>query len=274
MIYGITGNPYKDLLWKPVADLIGWLLEQDIAFRLHPNVADGLVERELVSPNVASSARTDNLAEGCDVVLSFGGDGTLLNTAREIGSAGTPILGVNIGRLGFLTGVEVVHVREAIREIHNGRHEVERRMTLEATLAGYPDPMRALNEILVTRTGSAQMISIEVAVDGVFLNRYWADGLIVATSTGSTAYSLSVGGPIIAPGSGVVVVTPVAPHTLTVRPIVLSSNSESQVAQLVEQRTENPCVGLVFGSTECSTSRIRNSRTPQVTSSRCPLRAS
>lgn len=229
MIYGITGNPNKDLLWRPIADLIGWLLEKEIAFRLHPTVGEGLAERGLVGRGIADQAVTDDLGGTCGVVLSFGGDGTLLNTAQVLGSSSTPILGVNIGRLGFLTGVESEAIREAINAIEADRFEVEERSTLEARIDGQPKPLRALNEVLVTRIGSAQMIQMEVGVDGAFLSRYWADGLIVATSTGSTAYSLSVGGPIIVPGSGVVVVTPVAPHTLTMRPMVLPDHVEISV---------------------------------------------
>ena len=226
MKYGITGNPNKDLLWKPVADLIGWFLEEGLDFALLSRIAEGLVDRDLIAADVARQAAVTDLGQGCDIVLSFGGDGTLLNTARVLGSSDTPILGVNIGRLGFLTRVEVDDIQEAIRAIEEGLYETEKRLALEAHIEGHADILRALNEILITRTGSAQMISIEVEVDGTFLNRYWADGLIVATSTGSTAYSLSVGGPIIAPGSGVVVVTPVGPHTLTVRPIILADDSE------------------------------------------------
>lgn len=229
MIYGITGNPNKELLWGPAAELIGWFLERDLEFRLHADVADGLLERGLLAKGVVNHARINDLAGRCDLVLSFGGDGTLLNTARILGSACTPILGVNIGRLGFLTGVEVEFVREAIQSIEEGRFEIEKRLTLEAQLAGHPDPLRALNEILITRTSSAQTISIEVSVDGVFLNNYRSDGLIISTSTGSTAYSLSAGGPIIVPGSGVIVVTPIAPHTLTVRPVVLPNKSQVSV---------------------------------------------
>jgi NAD+ kinase len=229
MVYGITGNPTKNLIWEPVADLIGWLLERDLAFRLDPEISQGLTSRGLVSETVTAHAETPELPDGCDVILSFGGDGTLLNTVRSLGSAKTPILGVNIGRLGFLTGVEVEHVREAILSMERGDFEVQRRLTLEAEVGDLDVRLRALNEILVTRTGSAHLISVEVTVDGVFLNRYWSDGLIVATSTGSTAYSLSVGGPIIVPGSGVIVVTPVAPHTLTVRPVVLPNASEIRV---------------------------------------------
>jgi len=145
MIYGITGNPNKELLWEPVAELIGWMLEQDLDFKLHSEVANGLSERRLVAQSVIEPAKIDDLADRCDLVLSFGGDGTLLNTARILGSSRTPILGVNIGRLGFLTGVEVVFVREAIQEIESGRYEIEGRLTLEARIDGRSEPLRALN---------------------------------------------------------------------------------------------------------------------------------
>ena len=222
--YGITGNPHKELLWDPVARLIDWMDGRDIPYQLHKNVADGLVARGMLPERTQLSADADPF-DGCDFVLSFGGDGTLLNTVQDVGDAGIPILGVNIGRLGFLTGVEADRAQSAVEALERGEFDVEERSTLEADCGTAVPPLLALNEILVTRTDSAQMISIEVDVDGVFLNHYWADGLIVSTATGSTAYSLSVGGPIIVPGSGVIVVTPVAPHMLTMRPIVLPDST-------------------------------------------------
>jgi NAD+ kinase len=167
------------------------------------------------------------LAENADVMLSFGGDGTLLNTAHLVGTQETPILGVNIGRLGFLTGAEVGEMEAAIRQIEAGEHLVERRVVLAAEVEGQGDgPRWALNDVVIAKTGSASMISVRVDVDGFYLNDYWADGLIVATPTGSTAYSLAAGGPLLAPDSGVIALTPIAPHTLTTRPIVLPHRVE------------------------------------------------
>ena len=237
MIYGITGNGEKEQLWEPVADLATWLLKEDIPFVLHPALAGGLIERRLLDEKICRERSREDLPSACDIVLSFGGDGTLLHSLREVGAAETPILGVNIGRLGFLTGVEVHSVRDAIGEMERGDYRVEARSMLEARIEGDRQTIYAANEFLVTRADSTQMIALDVEVDGVYLNRYWADGLLVATATGSTAYSLSVGGPIIAPGSGVICITPVAPHTLTVRPIILP---ERIVVRVMASRSQGP----------------------------------
>ena len=255
MTYGITGNTTKDALWTPVADLTRWLHRKGLAFALHPDVAGGLVERGLVDAAFASEHGVADVAEVADVLLSFGGDGTLLRSAHRAG--GTPILGVNIGRLGFLTKAEVSEVEAAIEAIEAGASGVEERMTLDVEVEGVEAappaangggadragadragadrggaaaladvPAWALNDVVIDKSGTTSMIQVEAAVDGAHLNTYWADGLVVATPTGSTAYALSVGGPILVPGTGVVAVAPIAPHTLTARPIVLPCDAE------------------------------------------------
>ncbi len=227
MVYGITGNTNKDKLWQPAADLIHWLQDETLSFCLDERVAAGLAERGLVATPTAESCTTDDLATTADLVLSFGGDGTLLNAAHQIGTRETPILGVNIGRLGFLTGTEVGDLEQTIRQIEDGLHEIEEREVLEATVNGQADPPRwALNDFVVAKSGSASMIDVRVHVDDYYLNDYWADGLIIATPTGSTAYSLAAGGPLLAPDSQSVVITPIAPHTLTTRPIVFPGRVE------------------------------------------------
>jgi NAD+ kinase len=191
-------------------------------------VAQGLADRGLIDAGAYGRCEVDELAESVDLVLSFGGDGTLLNTSHLVGTRETPILGVNIGRLGFLTGAEVGEMEAAIRQIEAGEHIVEPRTVLAAEVEGVEDgaPRWALNDCVIAKTGSASMISVKVHVDGFYLNDYWADGLIVATPTGSTAYSLAAGGPLLAPDSGVLALTPIAPHTLTTRPIVLPNRVE------------------------------------------------
>jgi NAD+ kinase len=226
MIYGITGNTKKTELWPALVDLIDGFKTESIRFVLDAPIAKGLRERGLLheSDQVAESS---NLPDAADVILSFGGDGTLLNTAFQIGARQTPILGVNMGRLGFLADTEVGQLSETIRRLERGEYRIESRMVLEARLdgAGGKDTQWALNDIVIEHSQTTQLISVEVKVDSAPLTTYWADGLIISTPTGSTAYSLSVGGPILTPGSGVVVLTPLAPHTLTVRPIVLSSSA-------------------------------------------------
>lgn len=223
MTYGIIGNTGKEKLWEPLASLIHWLLGQNLPFCLSQPVAAGLAERGLVDHEICTRYTEDDITISADIVLSFGGDGTLLNTAHTVGTRETPILGVNIGRLGFLAAAEVGQVTQAIETIEAGDFELESRIVLEAEIEGHatPRPRWALNDVVVAKSGSASMIDVVAHVDGQFLNDYWADGLIIATPTGSTAYSLAAGGPLMAPNSGVIVLTPLAPHTLTTRPIVL-----------------------------------------------------
>jgi len=227
MVYGITGTPTKDALWQPVAETVSWFREHGLDFWIHEPIATGLLERSLIPPAVGREHSVADIVQAGDLVLSFGGDGTLLRTAHLTGPNDTPLLGVNIGRLGFLADIEVDHLHHALEHVAAGRYTVEERLVLEAhaEASSHFDTEWALNEFVVDRSGAAGLIKIEVEVDGTPLNTYWADGLIMATPTGSTAYSLSTGGPIIAPGVQAVILTPIAPHTLTVRPIVLPADS-------------------------------------------------
>jgi len=222
MIYGITGNTQKDGLWPLVQQLMTWMDAEGIHLRLHAPIASGLVERSMISPEHAEKISTDAPAETSSIIISIGGDGTLLQTAYEVGVSGVPILGVNIGYLGFLADVEAMRIQQAFQLLQSGHYEIEKRTAL--SLSG-PYQSWALNDIVVTRQPSGGLAAIDVDVDGVRLNRYWGDGLIIATPTGSTAYSLAIGGPIVMPGSNVIIVSPVAPHSLTVRPIVLPACS-------------------------------------------------
>lgn len=165
---------------------------------------------------------TGGMADG-DITMSIGGDGTFLRTARAAAQGHIPIIGVNMGRMGFLTDIEPATFGKAVSDILRGDYHIEERTQLALTVSGSDGTRRctALNEIAVTKMDISSMISIRVKVNGQFLSTYQCDGLIVATSTGSTAYSLSVGGPIIMPQSESMVITPVAPHNLSVRPIVL-----------------------------------------------------
>lgn len=223
MTYGITGNTNKAQLWQAVADVAAWLSAQRLSFCLDREIAAGVAERELLPRALCAERAVEDVARHAGIVLSFGGDGTLLRTAHQVGTRETPILGVNIGRLGFLAAVDAGHVTEAIRRIEEGRYAVERRLVLAADVERHlsETPRWALNDVVVAKSGSASMIQITAHVDEAFLNDYWADGLIVTTPTGSTAYSLAAGGPLLAPTLGVIALTPIAPHTLTTRPIVL-----------------------------------------------------
>lgn len=174
-----------------------------------------------------------------DMIITLGGDGTILKAATLVRDYGIPILGINLGRLGFLARVEKTKLRETLRLLALGRFTTENRdmLYLESSLPVFDETPFALNDFTLLKRDTSSMITIHTFVNGSYLNSYWADGLIVATPTGSTGYSLSCGGPIVFPGSGNFVVTPVAPHNLNVRPIVLSD--DSVISFEIEGRAEN-----------------------------------
>ena len=223
MTYGIIGNTAEEALWSPVADLTRRLHRKGLEFCLHRDVARGLEARGLVDAAFRSENATDDVAAHCDLLLSFGGDGSMLRAAHHVGTREVPILGINVGHLGFLTKVGVDGIEDTVERLETGQFTVEKRMVVECDVEGAELglPRWALNDFVLDKSGTTSMIAIEAAVDGAFLNTFWADGLVVSTPTGSTAYNLSAGGPIVVPSSDAIVLTPIAPHTLTARPIVL-----------------------------------------------------
>ena len=169
-----------------------------------------------------------DVPEGVDVLLAFGGDGTVLEASTMVREGTIPILGVNTGRLGFLSNVSMEAFDLAMDALVAGKTWQEERALLHVEVEGQPlgDFPYALNEVVIHKRDTASMVVVDVHRDGKFVNTYWADGLLVSTPTGSTAYSLSAGGPIVYPGSDVVVVTPVAPHNLNDRPLVVPLDGE------------------------------------------------
>jgi len=172
----------------------------------------------------------NEVAETADFLISMGGDGTFLDAASLVKFSDIPILGINTGRLGFLSSVNVKDAENALLALKNKEYNLHKRMLLQLNTNSDGNESYALNDICIQRVSeSSSMISIEVSVDDKYLNTYWCDGLIVSTPTGSTAYSLSCGGPIIVPDSEVFLLTPIAPHSLTVRPIVIPASSKIDV---------------------------------------------
>lgn len=174
-----------------------------------------------------------------DFVITLGGDGTILNAVAEVRDANVPILGINLGRLGFLASIEKEKIKEAISLLKTGRYSFSERtlLQMESNHPMFGEIPFAMNDCTLLKRDTSSMIVIHTYINGAYLNSYWADGLIVSTPTGSTGYSLSCGGPIIFPNSGNFVITPVAPHNLNVRPIVISDNSI--ISFEVEGRAEN-----------------------------------
>ena len=162
-----------------------------------------------------------------DLLLSIGGDGTILDTVPFVLDSGIPVLGINMGRLGFLSSISKNEISEALRSVLCGEFSVEQRTLLELVSPPnvFGDVRYALNELNVIRNPEHSLLAIKVFVDNVYLNTYWGDGILLATPTGSTAYSLSAGGPIIAPNAKNFVITPIATHNLTVRPVVIPDDS-------------------------------------------------
>ncbi len=213
MKIGVTGNPRK----REIAELIKTVKRKVPGESL---IFDSELSPFLVKGD--KSVTIDELPLYADVLLSFGGDGTLLRTARY--SRGLPIAGVNIGGLGFLTVFRVDEVEKLVDNILAGNFRIEERMVLRAFRPSNAQEFIALNDISIRVTGSSRMIDIEVFTSGELLNRYRADGVIVATPTGSTAYNLAAGGPIVYPGMNAIIITPICAHTLSVRPVILPSN--------------------------------------------------
>ena len=174
-----------------------------------------------------------------DFVITLGGDGTILSAATFVKDSNVPVLGINLGRLGFLASIEKSSIEGAIALLVEGRFSIESRslIYLESSQSLFGGDNFALNDFTILKRDTSSMISIHTYVNGAYLNTYWADGVILATPTGSTGYSLSCGGPIIFPNSGNFVLTPVAPHNLNIRPVVISD--ESVVSFEIEGRAES-----------------------------------
>ena len=213
--------------------------------------AEVCIEREFYDFLVAGGKIADGGVEvftdgdfTADFVISLGGDGTLLRAAGHVGDKGTPILGVNMGRLGFLADIVPCEIESAISSLYEGTYAIEEHTVIRAETDGDRpvSPSAALNDIAVLKRDTASMITIHASIDGEYLVTYQADGLIVSTPTGSTAYSLSNGGPIITPRTGTLCLTPVAPHSLNVRPIVIPDDSVVELT--VESRSHNYLVAV------------------------------
>lgn len=188
--------------------------------------------------------RSEELDESIEFIISLGGDGTLLDTVTLVRDKEIPIMGINMGRLGFLASIGRDEITNAVRSIVGRTYVIDRRTLIhvDANIPLFGDVPYALNEFSIHKRDVAAMIKIHTYLNGEFLNTYWADGLLVATPTGSTGYSLSCNGPIVFPDSGSLVITPVAPHNLNVRPIVVPDNNI--ISFEVESRTDNIIVSL------------------------------
>jgi NAD+ kinase len=211
-----------------VQNLFNVLALEGIRAYVYQPYYDQLLDEIKLNEDIRSfKGYEDLIKNNIDIMLSLGGDGTFLAATTEVRDSGIPILGVNLGRLGFLASIESKFLETAIKALKKGMYNIEERtlLHLESNYTLFGDLTFALNDCTIIKRDTSSMVRINTYINGAFLNSYWADGLIIATPTGSTGYSLSCGGPIIFPNSENFVITPVAPHNLNVRPIVISDSS-------------------------------------------------
>jgi len=238
---GIISKPKKKDAGDILSRLVKWLKERGTEPIMDKETA-GLIDEK-------SHYTRQDIATLSEFVIVLGGDGTLLSVARLIGEKGTPILGVNLGSLGFLTEVTLDEMYPLLDQILSGEMIIDDRGMLEASIQREGKEVArysVLNDVVINKGALARMILMETRVDGHYLNTYRADGLILSTPTGSTAYSLSAGGPIVYPTVGAVIISPICPHTLTNRPIVVPDDVTIEVTL----RTENEDVLVTLDGQE------------------------
>ena len=240
--FAIFGNEYQAKKSTSIEKILDYLAQKGAEIYVENAYYEFLTRSQHIDVKAAGVFEDYNF--DVDYVISMGGDGTFLKAASRVGAKGTPIIGVNMGRLGFLADVLPGEVEAALDSLYAGECQIEEHVVIQVeaeggVLAGNPF---ALNDIAVLKRDDASMISIRTQVDGEFLVNYQAAGLIVTTSTGSTAYNLSNGGPIIIPQSSSLCLTPVAPHSLNIRPVVI--NDTAEITLDVESRSHNYLVAI------------------------------
>lgn len=232
MKLAVIANPRKYEVKEVLERTFGWAKENNVTLFIRQSTC---LETGLNGADVIHHTASDEESiKQSDIVLVMGGDGTILYTARISRNLNKPILGINSGKLGFMANTQNEELYEALDKLKTGDYTLDKRAYLKAT---DPDGNEyyALNEFLFTRKDSTTMVNISAEYDNTLINTYWADGLIVASPTGSTAYNLASGGPIVVPGTEVFLVTPINPHTLTTRPLVLNANQPLKI--IAEKQT-------------------------------------
>lgn len=226
MKFGIVGNPQKERLPLVVRELLKSVRVGSIEFLVSDTLAKSVnsgLRKEIAGRAKIVSEKT--LLVDSDMIIALGGDGTILRTARFVGSHEKPIIGINLGKLGFLAEVSIDEIEACFVDILKGRYVVEDRMILQVKGGGLPSTFVALNDIVIDKYGTSRVMSIETFVNKDYLATYAADGVIISTPTGSTAYSLANGGPIVTPDCRAMIVAPICPHTLTARPVIVPEDS-------------------------------------------------
>jgi NAD+ kinase len=233
---GIVLKPHQPDALKTICGLVQWLGERGIALSGGPEIERERIEHETGCP--VEEVEANKLAAAVDLILVLGGDGTMISTARLIGDQEIPVLGVNYGGLGYLAEFRIEELYTALEAILSGNYRLDRRVMLAVELQRGNDPIpprRVLNDVVINKSALARIIEIEAYLNQQFVNSFRADGLIISTPTGSTAYNLSAGGPVIFPSMNAVVITPICPFTLSNRPIVVPDDAVIELRLKTEE---------------------------------------
>lgn len=230
-VVGIIVNRGKKEALNYASSVIEWLEKKKVKVLITRWVGEEINRRDL-------AADKEEMGKRADFILSLGGDGTLCRAARDFTPYGISLLGINLGGLGFLTEIPISKYKEGLTKVLRGKYKTEKRLMLETSILRNKEKIKtslALNDIVVSKGGSPRIINLKTFVAEEFVTTYSADGLIISTPTGSTAYSLSAGGPVIHPNLDVIVLSPICAHTLAVRPLIISQTDEIKIS------IEPPC---------------------------------
>ena len=230
MKVAIYGQYYLVSTEPIIKDIFVFFNENNIEMAIEATFLEMLYEKKIVRKEYKTFSSHSELDSIFDMLISIGGDGTMLRAVTLVRNSGVPLLGINAGRLGFLANVQKENIAAFMQLVLDKKYTLSKRTLLSLTCSPENESILeldfALNEVTVSRKDSTSMITIETYLNGEFLNSYWADGLIIATPTGTTGYSLSCGGPILTPDVKSLVITPIAPHNLNARPLVISDETE------------------------------------------------
>jgi NAD+ kinase len=246
MKVAIYGQYYQNSTEPIIKDIFTFLIKNKVEMIIESHFLKILFEKNLIEKEYPTFESYTELNSSFDMLISIGGDGTILRAATLVRDSGVPILGINAGRLGFLATVQKDNIDKFMQFIIDKKYSVSKRTLLSLTCSPDNEAIQdinfALNEISVSRKETTSMITIETYLNDEYLNSYWADGLIIATPTGTTGYSMSCGGPILTPDVKSIVITPIAPHNLNARPLVVPD--ETEIRLKVSGRDDHYMVSL------------------------------
>jgi NAD+ kinase len=242
----IYGQSYSISAEKEIQILLKVLEENNIVSFIEKKFYDLLIEGNILDKKYPTFSHFSDLNSSFETVFTLGGDGTILRAVTYIRDLSIPILGINTGRLGFLATINKKTIRESINLILKGEYSIQERSLLEVQTSPKTDELSelnfALNEVTIARKNTTSMIGVKTSLNNEYLTNYWADGLIIATPTGSTGYSLSCNGPVISPDSKNLIITPIAPHNLNARPMVISDETSIQLT--IDSREKDFLISL------------------------------